>query len=57
MWITINSLIKLTGGCHGCSTSKTTIKKGIENCVKNAFPSITEVVDMTDHTTGENPYQ
>jgi Fe/S biogenesis protein NfuA len=49
--------IKLTGGCHGCSTSSATVKQGIENCVKNGFPSITEVVDLTDHSTGKNPYQ
>ena len=48
--------IKMTGGCQGCSSSKATLKGGIETMVKKAFPEILEIVDVTDHTTGENPY-
>lgn len=48
--------VKFHGGCHGCSSSKATLKGGIETLVKQNFPEITEVVDLTDHTSGENPY-
>ena len=48
--------VKFHGGCHGCSSSKATLKGGIETLIKQTFPSIVEVVDVTDHTTGENPY-
>lgn len=48
--------IKLTGGCQGCSSSMTTVKDGITRLVKSTFPDIQEVVDLTDHTAGENPY-
>lgn len=48
--------VKLTGGCQGCSSSSATLKDGIERLVKSKFPSIEEVVDMTDHAKGENPY-
>jgi Fe-S cluster biogenesis protein NfuA len=48
--------VRFHGGCHGCASSKATLKGGIETLVKQNFPEITEVVDLTDHTTGENPY-
>jgi len=48
--------IKLSGGCQGCSSSITTVKQGIETLIKKEFPEILEIVDVTDHTQGENPY-
>jgi Fe/S biogenesis protein NfuA len=48
--------VKFYGGCQGCSSSKATLKGGIEQLVKQNFPEIEEVVDVTDHTTGVNPY-
>ena len=48
--------VKLSGGCQGCSSSKATLKDGIQTLVKQNFPFITEVVDLTDHVSGENPY-
>jgi Fe-S cluster biogenesis protein NfuA len=48
--------VRFHGGCHGCASSKATLKGGIETLVKQNFPDITEVVDLTDHSTGENPY-
>lgn len=48
--------VRLSGGCQGCSSSTATLKQGIQTLVKQNFPEITEVVDLTDHATGENPY-
>ena len=48
--------VKFYGGCQGCSSSKATLKGGIEQLVKQNFPEIEEVIDVTDHTTGVNPY-
>ena len=48
--------LKLTGGCHGCSASSATLKQGIEKVIKQNFPEIEEVIDVTDHKSGENPY-
>lgn len=48
--------VRLQGGCQGCSSSKATLKDGIQTLVKQNFPEITEVVDLTDHVSGENPY-
>ena len=30
--------------------------QGIETLVKKSFPDITEVVDLTDHDSGDSPY-
>ncbi|MCE3011662.1 MAG: NifU family protein [Proteobacteria bacterium] len=48
--------IKFHGGCHGCSSSNATLKGGIETLIKQTFPDILEVIDLTDHTNGSNPY-
>lgn len=48
--------IKLMGGCQGCSSSSATVKEGIERLLFKAFPEITEVVDLTDHDSGSNPF-
>jgi Fe-S cluster biogenesis protein NfuA len=49
--------VKLSGGCQGCSSSKATLKDGIEKLLQKNFPDfIHEVVDLTDHTAGENPF-
>lgn len=49
--------VALTGGCQGCSASKLTLKDGVEKTIKQHYPEIMEVVDLTDHSQGQNPYQ
>lgn len=44
------------GGCHGCGMVDVTLKQGIESRIKELVPEIVEVVDVTDHSTGENPF-
>jgi Fe/S biogenesis protein NfuA len=44
------------GGCHGCSMSKMTMLEGVQTMLSEAIPDITRVRDLTDHTTGQNPY-
>ena len=49
--------VKLTGGCQGCSSSKATLKDGIERLLIGKFPEmINEVIDLTDHAAGDNPF-
>jgi Fe/S biogenesis protein NfuA len=48
--------VQLGGGCQGCSMVSVTLKQGIERMIKEAVPSIKEVVDTTDHAGGNNPY-
>jgi len=51
-----NVYVKLTGGCQGCSSSSATLKDGIARLLKQNFPDINEVIDTTDHDSGDNPY-
>ncbi len=44
------------GGCHGCGMVDVTLKHGVEARIREAIPEIQEVVDVTDHGQGENPY-
>lgn len=48
--------IRFSGGCQGCSASSATVKNGIDRLIREEFPSVTEIVDVTDHEAGENPY-
>jgi len=48
--------LRLGGGCVGCGMAQVTLSQGIEVAIKNALPEITNVVDVTDHASGENPY-
>lgn len=51
-----NVLVRMGGGCQGCAMSAQTLRMGIEAMIKEAIPEVTEVVDVTDHASGENPF-
>jgi len=48
--------VQLGGGCQGCAQVDVTLRQGIEVAIKAAVPQITEVIDVTDHAAGLNPY-
>lgn len=48
--------VQLGGGCQGCGLATVTLKQGIERMLREAFPEIVDVVDVTDHARGSNPY-
>ena len=48
--------LRLSGGCQGCGLAGVTLKRGVEVAIKRSVPEITEVVDVTDHASGTNPY-
>lgn len=48
--------ITMGGGCQGCAMSRMTLTEGIDRAIREAIPEVTEVVDATDHTAGENPF-
>lgn len=50
------AFVTMGGGCQGCAISAMTLREGIERSIKEAVPEITEVVDTTDHSAGENPF-
>lgn len=44
------------GGCHGCSMSKMTMLDGVQTMLADSIPAVERVRDLTDHSTGANPY-
>jgi Fe/S biogenesis protein NfuA len=48
--------LRLSGGCQGCGMAQVTLSQGIEVAITEAVPEIAQVVDVTDHQSGENPY-
>jgi Fe/S biogenesis protein NfuA len=48
--------LRLSGGCQGCGSAKATLTQGIEVILREAIPEITDIVDVTDHANGTNPY-
>jgi len=48
--------LQLSGGCQGCGMASVTLTQGIEVSLKDAVPEIENVVDVTDHASGSNPY-
>ncbi len=48
--------ITMGGGCQGCSMSAATLREGIQVAIKEAIPEVTDVVDVTDHEAGDNPF-
>ncbi|MET0325772.1 MAG: NifU family protein, partial [Ilumatobacteraceae bacterium] len=50
------AVLTMGGGCHGCSMSRLTMLDGVQTMLVDAIEGVEQVKDMTDHTTGENPY-
>ncbi|MGI8517586.1 MAG: NifU family protein [Acidimicrobiia bacterium] len=48
--------LKLSGGCQGCGMAAVTLKQGIERILKESISELSEVVDVTDHASGSDPY-
>lgn len=48
--------LSMGGGCQGCALSAATLREGIQVAIKEAIPEVTEIIDVTDHEAGENPF-
>ncbi len=48
--------IRMGGGCQGCGMADVTLKQGIERLIFEEAPEVTEILDVTDHASGQNPY-
>ena len=47
--------VQMGGGCAGCGQADVTLKTGVQARLQQLDPEI-EVVDTTDHASGDNPY-
>jgi Fe/S biogenesis protein NfuA len=48
--------ITMGGGCQGCGLASLTLAEGIKAQIEERIPEIKEVVDVTNHAEGENPF-
>ena len=48
--------LQMGGGCQGCGMADVTLKQGIETMIREELPEVVDIIDVTDHPAGENPY-
>ena len=48
--------IKMGGGCQGCGMASVTLKQGVEKAIAAKVPEVTQILDTTDHASGNNPF-
>jgi len=49
-------MLRMGGGCQGCGMADVTLRQGIEGMLAQHIPEVRGIVDVTDHTSGANPY-
>jgi Fe-S cluster biogenesis protein NfuA len=49
-------MLRMGGGCQGCGMADVTLRQGIEGMLAQLVPDVRGIVDITDHTSGANPY-
>lgn len=48
--------LRLLGGCQGCGLASVTLRQGIEQILRQMIPDLGQIVDVTDHASGTDPY-
>ena len=48
--------LELQGGCQGCGMAAVTLAQGIRRILVETLPEIRDIVDVTNHDAGANPY-
>lgn len=48
--------VQMGGGCQGCGLAAITLRQGIERAIMQAVPVVTQIVDVTAHEQGDDPY-
>ena len=51
-----NLRVELGGGCQGCASARATLHLQVERFLREEFPDLGEIEDVTDHASGTNPY-
>jgi len=49
-------MLRMSGGCQGCGMASVTLRQGIEGMLNQYLPEVKGILDITDHTSGTNPY-
>ncbi|MEJ2481992.1 MAG: NifU family protein [Gemmatimonadota bacterium] len=48
--------LQMQGGCQGCGMAAVTLAQGIRRILEESLPEIRDIVDVTNHEAGANPY-
>lgn len=48
--------LEMGGSCQGCGMAAMTLRQGVERQIFDRFPDLTEVIDVTNHGEGKNPF-
>jgi Fe/S biogenesis protein NfuA len=48
--------LRLSGGCQGCGMARVTLSPGIEVAIRDNVAEVANIVDVTDHEAGTDPY-
>ncbi len=48
--------VEMGGGCQGCASARATLRQGVEGAIRRVAPQVREIIDVTDHAAGANPY-
>jgi Fe-S cluster biogenesis protein NfuA len=48
--------LQMGGGCQGCGMADITLRQGVERLIHEAVPEVGDILDVTDHAGGRNPY-
>ncbi len=49
-------MLRMSGGCQGCGMASVTLRQGIEGALHQSIPEVQGIMDITDHSSGTNPY-
>jgi len=48
--------VELGGGCQGCGMVDVTLRQGVETRMREVFPDMEALVDITEHAQGQAPF-
>ena len=48
--------LEMMGGCQGCGMAAVTLAQGIRRIIMENVPDVRDIVDVTNHDAGDNPY-
>lgn len=48
--------LEMMGGCQGCGMAAVTLAQGIRRIIMENVPEVRDIVDVTNHEAGANPY-
>ncbi|MFW6031505.1 MAG: NifU family protein [Myxococcota bacterium] len=48
--------VEMGGGCQGCGMAAMTLRQGVEKRIRERFPDLLEILDVTKHDEGTHPF-